>query len=269
MTGVSQATKKNGSIYYRSGITYRGRHISLGSFSTEDTAAAAYLDASKLLADAAVTLVDFSTEHFTLSFEKIIILLNFRDNGIYFKTPIYLRKGYFSYFLTPHMELKFDIDDLFYYSGRKIQKRQGHLFVSDYGMQYSISARYGIKPYAVLGRDYEFVNGDPLDYRYSNIIIHNHYHGVTKIEKNGFCRYRAVIHINGNHAIGIYASEEEAAIAYNKAAALAKASGICKSFPENYIECLSGKEYTEIYNELKVSERYLSYLAGLGSPKQH
>ena len=59
MTGVSQARKKNGSIYYRSGITYRGRHISLGSFSTEDTAAAAYLDASKLLTDAAVTLVDF------------------------------------------------------------------------------------------------------------------------------------------------------------------------------------------------------------------
>ena len=166
------------------------------------------------------------------------------------------------------MELKFDIDDLFYYSGRKIQKRQGHLFVSDYGMQYSISARYGIKPYAVLGRDYEFVNGDPLDYRYSNIIIHNHYHGVTKIEKNGFCRYRAVIHINGNHAIGIYASEEEAAIAYNKAAALAKAAGICKSFPENYIECLSGKEYTEIYSKIMISERYLSYLAGLGSPKQ-
>ena len=49
MTGVSQATKKNGSIYYRSGITYRGRHISLGSFSTEAAAAAAYLDASKCL----------------------------------------------------------------------------------------------------------------------------------------------------------------------------------------------------------------------------
>ena len=64
MTGVSPATKKNGSIYYRSGITYRGRHISLGSFSTEDTAAAAYLDASKLFADAAVTLVDFSSRTF-------------------------------------------------------------------------------------------------------------------------------------------------------------------------------------------------------------
>ena len=124
LKGVFPATKKDGTIYYRTSINYSGKHISLGSFASEE----------------------------------IIILLNFRDNGLYFKNPIYLRKGYFSYFLSEHEELKFDIDDLFYYSSHKIQKRQGHLFVSDYGMQYSILSRYGIRPYAVAGRDYQFVN---------------------------------------------------------------------------------------------------------------
>ena len=133
----------------------------------------------------------------TLSFEKIIVLLNFRNNGIYFKNPIYLRNGYFSYYLSRIEELKFDVDDLFYYSSRKIQKRQGHLFVSDYGMQYSILSRYGIRPYAVAGRDYQFVNGDNSDFRYSNIVIVNRYHGVLQFLKNGLPRYRAVIHING------------------------------------------------------------------------
>lgn len=71
--------------------------------------------------------------------------MNFRDNGVYIKTPIYLRRNYFEYFLSPTLILKFDIDDLFYYSSHRIQKRGGHLFVSDYGMQYNILSRYGIK----------------------------------------------------------------------------------------------------------------------------
>ena len=33
MGGVYQATKKNGEVYYRSSLTYRRRHISLGSYS--------------------------------------------------------------------------------------------------------------------------------------------------------------------------------------------------------------------------------------------
>lgn len=137
------------------------------------------------------------------------MLLNFRNNGIYFKNPIYLRNGYFSYYLSRIEELKFDVDDLFYYSSRKIQKRQGHLFVSDYGMQYSILSRYGIRPYAVAGRDYQFVNGDNSDFRYSNIVIVNRYHGVLRFLKNRLPRYRAVIHINGNYQIGSYSSEEK------------------------------------------------------------
>lgn len=265
LKGVFPATKIDGTIYYRSSINYSGKHISLGSFSSEDTAHLAYKEASQALSDSVITIDNVYSYKTTLPYEKIIILLNFRDNGLYFKNPIYLRKGYFSYFLSEHEELKFDIDDLFYYSSHKIQKRQGHLFVSDYGMQYSILSRYGIRPYAVAGRDYQFVNGDPSDYRYANILVINRFHGVTRYMVKGITKYRATIHINGNYIVGTYSSEEKAAIAYNKAADLAKAAGIQKDFPENYIDTLSPKEYAEIYTKIKLSERYLSYLKNSGT----
>ena len=263
LQGVYIAKQKDGTIYYRSSINYRNKHISLGSFSSEEDAGTAYLDALALLNDLSVTLAALQDAALTLSFEKAVILLNFRDNRLYFKSPIYLRSGYFNYFLSPGEELKFDIDDLFYYSSHKIQKRQGHLFVNDYGMQYSILARYGIRPYAVSGRDYIFANGDPLDFRYSNIIIRNHFHGVRQIERNGIPKYQTVIHINGNYIIGTYSSEEKAAIAYNKAADLAKTAGIAKNFPENYIDSYSPKEYADMYTKLKISRRYLHYLETL------
>lgn len=263
LQGVCTAKQKDGTIYYRSSINYRNKHISLGSFSSEEEAGTAYLNALSLLGDASVTLSEVQDAALTLPFEKAVVLLNFRDNRLYFRNPIYLRNGYFSYFLSPYEELKFDVDDLFYYSSHKIQKRQGHLFVSDYGMQYSVLARYGIRPYAVAGRDYFFANDDPLDFRYSNIIIRNHFHGVRRIERNGIPKYEAVIHINGNYKIGTYSTEEKAAIAYNKAVDLAKTAGISKAFPENYIDSYTPKEYADIYTRLKISRRYLNYLETL------
>lgn len=268
LSGVFAAKQKDGTLYYRSSITYRNKHISLGSFATEEDAGNAYLDALKLTSDTSIDISNIFDKHLSLSFEKAIVLLNFRDNQLYFKNPIYLRKGYFSYFLSPTMELKFDIDDLFYYSSHKIQKRQGHLFVSDYGMQYSILSRYGVKPYAVAGRDYEFPNGDEFDFRYSNIIVRNHFHGVQQIEKNGIEKYQAIIHINGNYKIGTYSSEAKAAIAYNKAADLAKSAGIAKNFPENYVDEYSPKEYADIYTKLKISKRYLAYLDEVRSARE-
>lgn len=73
---------------------------------------------------------------------------------MYIPTPIYLRKNYFSYYLSIHRELKFDIDDLFYYSSHRILTRQGHLYVNHYGMQLTLLGRYGIKTHAVNGRDF-------------------------------------------------------------------------------------------------------------------
>lgn len=260
LPGVYLAKKKNSTVYYRSNINFRNKHISLGSFSTEEEAHAAYLEASAILSNPSVNLSNAASKIRLLSYDKIVVLVNFRDHHLYFKNPIYLRKGFFSYFLSADLELKFDIDDLFYYASRKIQKRQGHLFVNDYGMQYSILSRYGIRPYAVAGRDYRFTNGDDTDFRYSNLIIVNRYHGVLQSVKKGILTYRAVIHINGNHIIGTYSSEEKAAVAYNKAADLAKSAGIDRNFPENYVDTLSSEDYAAVYAALKISRRYLEYL---------
>lgn len=261
LTGVYIATKKDGTAYCRANITYRGKHISLGSFDTEEKAHRAYLTADALLQQEPPVSIENALDLTRfLSFDKLVSLINYRDNGMYLPTPIYLRKNYFSYYLDSNQELKFDIDDLFYYSSHRIMQRQGHLYVNDYGMQVTLQSRYGIKSHAVCGRDYVFVNGDPSDFRYSNIEIINPYFGVVRIEKNGVYRYRVKIHIKGNYTIGTYKSLTKAAIAYNKAVDLAHQAGIRKMFPENYIEDISASEYADIYTSVRISQKYLDYL---------
>ena len=56
LAGVFRAAKKDGSIYYRANITYRGKHISLGSFDSQLYAHYAYLEAGRLLQDARITI---------------------------------------------------------------------------------------------------------------------------------------------------------------------------------------------------------------------
>lgn len=266
--GVYITQKKDGTTYYRSSLTYKNKHISLGSFPTEELAHTAYLEASTLvdlsrIGSSYVLEEIFSTLQ-VLGFEKAVSILNFRDNGLYIGNPIYLHKNYFSYYLSENEELKFDIDDLFYYSSHKILRRQGHLYVNDYGMQVTLLSRYGIKNYAVQDRDYHFANGDTYDMRYSNIILDNRYIGVCAYTtKTHQIRYRVKLHINGNYTIGTYLSEVHAAIAYNKAVDLAKAFGISKNFATNYVEELSAKDYAEIYTKLKVSAKYMNYLKSL------
>lgn len=257
--GVYQAQKKDGSTYYRASITYKQKHISLGSYSSASMACAAYLEASSLLSSEELSLSDYSKFRL-LSFEKWVCLLNFRNNDIYFSTPIYMRKNYFEYYLSPSYILKFDVDDLFYYSSHKIMRRGRHFFVADYGMQVNIASRYGIKNYAVKGRDYLFVNGDDMDFRYENIKILNSFHGVTKKETAKGLRYVAKIHINGNYTIGSYPTDIEAAIAYNKAIDLLKKAGVTKKFLPNYLENLSPMAYADIYAKVPVSDKILHYL---------
>ncbi len=257
--GVYQAQKKDGSTYYRASITYKQKHISLGSYSSASMACAAYLEASSLLSSGELCLSDYSKFRL-LSFEKWVCLLNFRNNDIYFSTPIYMRKNYFEYYLSPSYILKFDVDDLFYYSSHKIMRRGRHFFVADYGMQVNIASRYGIKNYAVKGRDYLFVNGDDMDFRYENIKILNSFHGVTKKETAKGLRYVAKIHINGNYTIGSYPTDIEAAIAYNKAIDLLKKGGVTKRFLPNYLENLSPMAYADIYAKVPVSDKILHYL---------
>jgi len=257
--GVYETTKKDGSKYYRGNITYSGKHISLGSYDREDKCATAYKEAWEIIENKAITTLNLRTRIKVLPFEKCITLINFRDNRIYIKTPIYLYKNYFAYYLDKNIVLKFDNDDLFYYSSHKIQNRGNHLFVSDYGMQYNILGRYGIKPYSVKGKDYLFANGDEYDYRYSNIVIINKYHGVHKEEKKGKTIYTAKIHLNGDFLVGRYADEATAAIAYNKAVDLCHSRGMTKSFPTNFISEYTPREYADIYTEVKISPRLYKF----------
>lgn len=258
-TGVFLAKKKDGTIYYRSSFTHKSKHISLGSYATEELAHKAYTEATNIINSTNKLLItDYNKKKRFLSFEKWVVLVNLKDNGIYFKTPIYLHPKYFEYYLDndPFAPLKFDADDLFFYSTHKIMRRGGHLFVADYGMQINILNRYGIKNFAVPGKDYIFVNGDNTDYRYQNIKIINRYTGVTTQEtSNNQTIYIAKIHINGDHIIGRYSNEKEAAIAYNKAADILKNNGFTINFQTNYIEAMNGDEYTEIYNTVKIAKK--------------
>lgn len=260
LTGVYQATKKDGTIYYRSNITHQNKHISLGSFDTESKAHAAYLEADKILTDKTISIEHKIFHPKLLKFEKAVTLINFRDNGLYIKNPIYLHANYFSYYLSEKEEYKFDIDDLFYYSSHKIIKRGGHLFVNEYGMQTNILSRYGIRNFAVSGKDYTFANGDQTDYRYSNIIVINRYYGVTSALRKGKTCYEVRLHINGYYLVGVYNDEITAAIAYNKAVDCAISHGIVRNYAENYIPDLSAKDYADIYSKLKLSPKFMRYL---------
>lgn len=261
LAGVYETKLKNGKKSYRSSITFRAKHISLGSFSNATNANLAYLEAQKLLhqkEDYSILDIEFwfSKANFSLPFEKIVVLLNFRDNGIYFHSPIYLYNHYFHYYISPGMHFTFDKDDLFYYASHKIMKRGGHYFVSDYGMQVTIASRYGIKNHAVKNRDYRFINSDDTDFRYANIEIINHYHGVLREGILGQYKYRTQIHINGNYRIGIFDDEKTAAIAYNKAADYCKEHGMNKAFPVNYIEGYSKALYAQIYTAIELPKRF-------------
>ncbi len=261
MEGVYQTTKKNGEIYYRSSLTYRRRHISLGSYNDALLAHLAYRTASRLIAeDSEITLEDYRPTS-VLSFEKWVTLLNFRDNGIYLGTPIYIRPRFFFYYLSPSHVLKFDTDDLFYYASHKIMCRGRHYFVADYGMQVNIASRYGIKNYAVPGVDFDFLNGDPTDFRRENLRIHNTYHGVRTVMDRGRCRYSVRIHINGYYKVGIYDTIIEAAIAYNKAIDTLQKNGLGKNFLRNYVEGISPSAYADIYSALSISPRILNYFS--------
>jgi hypothetical protein len=264
LPGVYETKKKNGAIYYRAGISYRGRHISLGSSADAAVAGAMFQEAHLLTEVGAITIHNFNSYIQHLSFDKAVSLLNFRDFGIYIKTPIYLQKSCFLYFLTPDQILKFDKDDLFFYSSHRIIQRQGHLYVNDYGMQCSIAARYGIKNFAVAGRDYLFVNGDPLDFRYANIKVISHYHGVTCVRENIATWYEARIHLKNQWMIGRYSTEVRAAVAYNKAVDYARDHGFQKKFTENYITELSPGAYADMYTGIHLPQRLTSYIDTLG-----
>ncbi len=272
MPGVYITTKKDGSASYRSSITYKSKHISLASFSVEAEAERCYHEASLLIEDNPPSfdqLVGIYEKNVfkSLPFSKAVSICNFRDNGIYFSNPIYLRKKFFDYYLGIHEILKFDIDDLFYYSSHRIQKRGGHLFVEDYGMQLTLGSRYGIRPYSVEGRDYVHINGDSRDYRYNNIEVYNQYAGVRlEPDRSGPNKYKAYIHVSGYYTIGYYSTVVEAAIAYNKAAKILNSRGLEKKYTLNYIEGMKSGTYKVLFDTIKVSQTIYSFVPNMVPP---
>ena len=253
MKGVYTARKKDNSIYYRVSLTYKGKHISLGSYDNVCLAEQVYRDGRTVI-EAALLPEDYSS-NMSIPHDKFIVLSNFVNNGLYIPTPIYLRKQFFEYYMSQNHILKFDRDDLFFYSAHKIQQKGGYLFISDYGSQYKILSRYGIRPFAVYGRDYIMTNGDRDDYRYSNIKIINNYTGVIKKDMSGKNCYEVYIHVNGNYLVGRYDNEITAAIAYNKAVDTLHANGLKKAYIKNYIISYNKEEYLHIYNDINISDK--------------
>lgn len=258
LPGVTSARKKDGTIYYRSSITLSGRHLSLGSFSDAENAGNAYKEACLIIKKNSYRLEDYN-DSFSLSFEKFIVLMNYRNCGIYFKTPIYLHHEYFYYYLSPDKYLIFDREDLFFYAEHKIQTRGGYYFIYNYGSQYSILSRYGIKSYAKCGIDYIFINQNKYDFRYENIKVINEYMGVTEIRNNETTYYECKIHIRGNNLVGRYKDKITAAIAYNKAVDTLAANGIHKQYVKNYITQYNSKTYHEKYASISISKGITSY----------
>ena len=258
LTGVYSALKKDGTKYFRASFTYQTKHISLGSYATESDAHQAYLLAQKILFGDQYSLDNYS-DHYILPFSYYVMLINLRDNKLYIKTPIYLKNKVFHYYFSPDDYYIFDADDLFFYSTHTISRRGGHLFVADYGMQVNILSRYGIKNHAVIGRDYEFLNNNPHDFRYENIRIINRFQGVNQKSYKGKVVYEATIHVNGNYLIGRYEDEITAAIAYNVAATQLIKKGILKEFPVNYIESIDSQTYKHIFQTVHISDKIRNF----------
>jgi len=264
-TGVFQTNKKDGTTYYRVSITYKNKHISLGSSEEYETARSRYELATSILRNNRFTLKDYNNTNQSLDYEKWIILMNFRDNGLYFKTPIYLSKHFFTYYVDRNLEIEFDVDDLFFYSTHKIFKRGNYLFVNDYGMQLNVLTRYGIRNYASKGKDYIFVDSNQYNMKYENIEIVNPYTGVEKVIKDGSTIYKAKIHLQGYVTIGHYKSIHKAAIAYNKAVDF-MLRYVCpaKKYTKNYVDNISNDEAEYFYTSIKLPE-YLIKLVRLSN----
>lgn len=273
--GVSKIINSSGQVKYRSSVTCMGKHISLGTFDQESDAAGCRAEARRLL-DSPVYRISSEQESVSdtsqivnaieaevesllyLPGDRAVSLINLRNSGIYIRTPIYLLKNYFLYFLRDFGPIRFDTDDLFFYSSHTIQRRGGCLFVSNYGSQESILSRYGIKKRAVLNRDYIFANGDDHDYRYDNIKVINGYYGVEREVSSGITCYKASILVNGRIIIGRYSTEIQAATAYNKAADYLTVHGLKRRYELNYITGLSSRKYAEIYSAIKLPPHILS-----------
>ena len=226
------------------------KKIYLGLYDTEQEAKNALEEAANVM-NQSIPIEEYACQY--LNFNKYVTLCNFRDRRVYIKNPIYTYDTYFDYYLSQDLILTFDMKDLFFFSSYKIRKRGNYIYIQDSVTQQSILSRFGIHPHSTYGIDYKFKNGNSYDFRRENIEIINSYKGVIYKEKNGTLVYVAKIFIDHDIVIGHYATQTEAAVAYNKAADILEKRGIKKEFIRNTIPYLTLTEYNEIYDRLMVS----------------
>jgi len=96
--GVFQAKRKNGEIYYRANITYLGKHISIGSYDTEEACNKAYLEAKALLSDPQIGILSFSVKKNILPFNKYVSLI---------ANPPYMGRNNMNDTLTSYLDKKY------------------------------------------------------------------------------------------------------------------------------------------------------------------
>ena len=83
--GVYIAYRKDKTPYYRASIHFKNKHVTLGSYDTEDIAHAAYIEAQKLYYDCSITIDNYRDKYEILNHDRVITILNHRDNLIYIK----------------------------------------------------------------------------------------------------------------------------------------------------------------------------------------
>jgi hypothetical protein len=245
---IYPVNKKSGieyQLYYR----YKNRRLYLGTYKTFELASLAFLQAKDLTSS---NLLIDSIAELTLPFNKAVSLINFRDNGVLFKNPIYVCGDYFKYYYSRDIVFLFDNKHLFFFSTNKIAIRGNYIYTQDGITQKNILHRFGIPSHSVAGKDYIFKNNNPYDFRKSNLHIINRYLGVTYTTKNGNPVYVAKIFLNKSIVVGHYTSEVEAAIAYNKAADLLE-KHTQADYLRNEIPYLTKAEYNALYESISLS----------------
>ncbi|MGL4798730.1 MAG: hypothetical protein ACRCWY_04925 [Cellulosilyticaceae bacterium] len=245
--------KQSGTLLkYRVYYMYQSKKIYIGLYETEKDAQDAYALVDTLMQG------NFSLDDYPhsplLSYQKFISLANFKNNGKYFNTPIYIEPPHFKYFLDEQLYLLFDMRDLLFIANYRIHLKGNYLYLTIGIRQENLLKRFGIPNHATYGTDYICLNGNRYDLRRSNLSILNHYHGVQVEQRYNVTTYVTRIFLKTYLVVGHYETEMLAAIAYNKAVDLV-ASTSSSTYEKNEFPFLTRHEYTQLYEKLRVSKR--------------
>lgn len=251
MPYIYPAKKDHYRVYY----LYKSRKIYIGLYNNYDQATLAY-DFTHHLFNSSFSIEDF-TEDCLIPFEKFITCINYRDTGIYIKTPIYIHKDHFKYYFAYNFYLLFDLKDLLYFSTNKIHKRGEYLYTYIGDHQESILKRFGFSKKMTYLTDYCFVNDNRYDFRRHNIKVINHYTGVFSEVKFNKPTFVTRIFTDKYIVVGHYETEVQAAIAYNRAVDLLKDSPFASKYQKNTFPFLTRHEYEQIYTNLLISKRLI------------